>query len=263
MGADDVEPVQAAGAGPRAGFYARLEDAVARDAGNHARQAFRGKGRVEAHEALLGRSRAVLAAVAGALTPPAGKPRPWRHERHPMRRMLRGDPPYLDRGRLHAATAEYLALPFRSAWLDRLLVDLWVATEVYSFARGSRGVAKSGTPGQWLQGRVYAAAFYGMLALAALSLVRWGWISALVGQVLAATAAVLFAVETLLSLIPLVRQGRLFAMAARIYSSLGANGPLSAETVEGQVRAAAAAGLLWPRALNALLHDIRKRGGRF
>jgi hypothetical protein len=249
------------------GFYDRLLEAAGRDALRHLSEHDSGARPEIEREKLLARTRAVVGTILAGLTPPEeiayGAPRPWWHPRRPQAAVWRQDPPYLDRARIEEAATLYLGLPFRSPWLDRLLVDLLMATQLFSFGQGGRTMVKSGTPRQWLQGRIYSAAFWAIVALAALTLDRWGWISSVAAATALLSAALLFILETALSVPVLLRQARLFAAICEAYRPLGGVGPLHARTFAEGVAAAAAAGVVWPKPLYRILDDIHRRGGRF
>jgi hypothetical protein len=59
----------------------------------------------------------------------------WQHEReHPVTLIKAKKQPYINRSSVESAAAEYLNLPYRSARLERLLVDVLVALELYAFS---------------------------------------------------------------------------------------------------------------------------------
>lgn len=58
----------------------------------------------------------------------------WRHERNPLAFVATKQIPYIDRAWVESETGHYLNIPFRSAALDRLLVDVLIGMELYAFA---------------------------------------------------------------------------------------------------------------------------------
>ena len=263
------EPAEApAVAAPAPQFYDALFEAVSRDAAAHVVAQHGGDSRPDAElERLLGRARTVVDTVRAGLTPPEelawGKARPWRHVARPQAAVWSRTAPYLDRARIEDAVAIYLALPFRSLWLDRLLVDLLVAAQLFSFGEAAGEVVKSGTPRQWLHGRLYSFAFWTIVALTALTLYRWGWISAVPAAAAGASAALLFVLETALAIPALRRQALRFEAIRAAYRPLGSPAALDTRAYAEPIAAAASAGVRWSQPLYRLLQDIHRRGGRF
>ena len=57
----------------------------------------------------------------------------WKHEEDPLRRIKSDDMPYMYRDYLESAASDYLRLPYRAPILERVLVDVMIALEVYAY----------------------------------------------------------------------------------------------------------------------------------
>ena len=57
----------------------------------------------------------------------------WYHDKTALMRVKNKDVPYIHRELVEDAVSEYLNLPFRSKIIDRLILDLLIAIELYGF----------------------------------------------------------------------------------------------------------------------------------
>lgn len=210
----------------------------------------------------------------------------WRHERNPLTFVATKQIPYIDRAWVESETGHYLNMPFRSAALDRLLVDVLIGMELYAFANEMLNEPKPilGPPQSPMNLRHPIRVFFvGQLSNALLYLggaalsvyagsVGWigeGWS---IGIAVALVAFFLLAFVLALFAMPfywrnrskLQREVREKVDAiAGVYFELASSGPISARHIRELAKQAAAKGVVWPSPLFAMLDDIEKRSGRF
>ncbi len=227
--------------------------------------------------------------VCDVLSLEEGEKRPlnfWRHHEDPLEWIRQKKVPYIDRSEVEICVGSYLRLPFRCEAMDRLLVDLLVATEMYGFGdkilnEETFGLYPHSSPLKqrhvlltYIGGVVIGAAILVGAATLALYLGSNGWIgegwSVSIAAVLVLIWLVLLAIQTTALPIAWVKQrkarqrvanllGRMFT----IYAGLDSSGPISEKHIRGRVDAAAAEGVVWPAPLFVLLEDIASRSGRF
>jgi hypothetical protein len=208
-----------------------------------------------------------------------GKPNFWRHHERPLRLAKENAVPPLNREMIEAAVGDYLQMPVRSAYVDRLLVDLLVAMELFAFARDAFGhgfersirFAPSALL-SFLKGAAISLLIFGVLLGALWSLsgyIASGWTEGLAfGIVLLASIDLAWMILMLpWSILARRRHNkRISAMLAtmhRVYLKLEAAGPVSSRNFIELARKATDAGVAWPAPLFALLDDIAARSGRF
>lgn len=210
----------------------------------------------------------------------------WHHDLHPLQRLRNKKTPELNRQGIEMAVGEYLQQPVRSARFDRLLVDLLLALELYQF--GDQMMNRPSIPGLLPPpplGRIHPAAsllksqwrslqFFGAIIVLAL-IARWlHWLSWSPVVAIVAISGVLFILWFGLKVIAYPHDVKnhdtavqpiagLLSQMINTYLELNSDGPISAKRVEEQVKASAAAGVVWPAPLYALLDDINSRAGRF
>jgi len=198
----------------------------------------------------------------------------WRHDRWTNPSFQK--PPHMCRESIICCAERYLRLPYRAARLERLLVDMLVALELYGFSdemvRKPEFVPSISPLHQphavvlFLQGSLLSTLVFGgaiWLSSYLPAEVR-GWIGY--------PAMVLLIVSWVLLLValPLVwRQQRrdkarvwqLIGLMQKTYRELAQEGPVSSKRVRELAVVAADAGVVWPGGLLAILDDnIRKTG---
>jgi hypothetical protein len=206
----------------------------------------------------------------------------WAHFDKPLDLIRRKVTPRISRVEVEAAVGKYLKSPCRAQSLDRLLVDLMVATELFSFGEEvinpvyfpgllSPPAHKASPLRDWLLGRMAMAVVCGVMfgifcALSAMNIFPADW---LVWPFVLAGG--LFAADFVWTAVWLpfncrkvsVHKKNVFdlltAMSA-VYSSLVSSGPISARNILREVVGAADKGVAWPAPLFALLDDILARG---
>ncbi len=207
------------------------------------------------------------------------KPDPnfWVHADRPLDIAKAGKAPEIIRADLERVVDNYLKLPVRSTVVDRTLVDILIAAELYAFAQEVYG--------GWhpisrirVAPRLLGLFVRGRLALGILlcvALVIWGvWTGSAPTQDVWTFALAYFAADTCLAvcLLPFGWRGlrrqnaltqQLLDKMEGVYLDMKSDGPISARRVLERVRNAADAGVGWPSPLFALLDDIIAREGRF
>jgi len=209
----------------------------------------------------------------------------WSHRHQALNEVRSKKVPQLDRSEIEACVGRYLKLPFRAQEIDRLLVDLLVATELFAYGElmllapsipgfGSTSPLKRRPILEWVANAVLTIVIWlaiaaGLWGLSLVHLIPESW---LVGPnvVLGVLAFVSIAWSTLT--LPrtwwLVHKGKakvlsLLDLMNGVYFELSSNGPISGRHIDQQARTASNAGVVWPAPLFALLDDINGRTGRF
>jgi hypothetical protein len=209
----------------------------------------------------------------------------WSHRRELLYDVQSKQMPYFDRAGIEAATGEYLELPYRATYIDRLLTDVLVAVEIYQFFDDlANEFVFPGEPPRSPFKRAHPLTIYlrdimiyGLISLG-LCIVIWhfhhnGTFSdglALGGYL---TSALLFLVCLVWETISLRHHWRshttdlqrvksLMNDMMDCYRALVSDGPISVRHVSELLKAAAANGAVWPAPLYALLEDVLKRSGR-
>lgn len=210
------------------------------------------------------------------------KPWFWQHDSSAVQTASQGKAPPIDRMSIEMTVDEYLALPVRSALVDRTLVDILLATEVFAFASEVHNqkysysrisFVKGNGPIGFLMWRGISALFYSAAAVAAAGLnyvgiLPDGWWDWIVGILIA-----LFALESLWAIIKFpsawLAQTRInkkireiLSIMAGVYAEMNTSGAISAKHVQKRAQDASASGVGWPAPLFVLLDDIIDRGGK-
>lgn len=213
------------------------------------------------------------------------KLRLWSHRLQPLYDLKVKKTPGIVRSDVELVVARYLRLPYRSAPIDRLLVDLLVATELYAY--GNETINAPSIPGitstsplkrrpivEWLVANligvglwiVVGGAFW-LLSLVHLFPKSWlGGLNVILGFI--------FIACLIWSAIWLPRNWWLVHKAKRkiielldamngLYAELHSAGPISARHIEHRARSTADAGVVWPAPLFVMLDDINRRDGKF
>lgn len=192
----------------------------------------------------------------------------WRHHHGPMlaHKKKRMDP-YIILHEVQDGAAAYLALPYRVDALDRLLIDMLIAAEMFAFFDEMQPQFKQRLPTilSWLWGNLKSLA----IGLAVAGVLVWLAPNSTVALWIAGIIALLTLLGTALSIVlfpffyPAVRIQRQKFNATvmsmiNAYSTLGGS-PASLPHVRKMVDRATDAGVVWPAALMALLDDVGER----
>jgi hypothetical protein len=195
--------------------------------------------------------------------------------------------PYMDRSSLETVVGEYLALPYRSPAMDRLLVDVLIAMELYAYGdemlnEKTFGLFPARSPLKqrhallaYLRGQLINAVLLVGIAALALWANSKGWVSESSAWWVSGICVFLFLLSAVVSTFALPfawRQqakerhnvAKLLLTMAAVYNELRSDGPISAQYIRDRANnAAAQEGVVWPAPLFALLDDVISRTGRF
>jgi hypothetical protein len=223
-------------------------------------------------DACLDRGFEIVEGIAFALNPDrwddTAKPLAgWHHRRHLDLATKTFGEPCLPKLELEGLAGAYLQLSYRVDALDRLLVDLLMATEIFAFADEMKPLLKPSLPLplKWLLSN--ATTLLVGLSIAALTL--WLAPGSTAGHWVAGIVAVLTLGSVAWSLIvfpfvyPAARRQRqkfdgVIAGMRDAYAAMGGS-PASVRHVRERVQHAIDAGVVWPAPLMALLDDIEGR----
>jgi hypothetical protein len=202
----------------------------------------------------------------------------WRHENDPLALVRAGKKPLFDRSSIESAASEYLKLPYQSERLERTLVDVLVAMELYAFLDEMLGhlpwflrwmptkspLRQKHAVRQYIGALISSVVLYGGGA----------WLASNYAWNTTATVLVsLVLISLVLSTIHLPFAWRhqsksrkfvrecIMAMS-QTYSELGSDGVISARRIRESATKAADAGVVWPGPLFAILDDNIARTGR-
>ena len=210
----------------------------------------------------------------------------WDSSARPIDKIKADKVPYIDRSSLESVAGDYLALPYRSQAMDRFLVKVLVAMELYAFGdemlnEKTFGVFPARSPLKqrhallaYLRGVILNGVFFGGIAAFALWSASKGWIGETSAAWTSGTCVALFFLFGVISTFALPFSWHSQAKARRnvrrlllamitIYNELTSDGPISAKHIRERVSSAAQDGVVWPAPLFAMLDDIIARTGRF
>lgn len=210
----------------------------------------------------------------------------WKHDDQPHLRIRQQKFPYMERYNIEEAATSYLALPYRAPLLERTLVDLLIALELYQYSKemlekppiGLRWL-NTGAPltqkhvlrqyiGGWLSsglillGPAYLASNFG---------------PGLIGETASTWTAGIFTVLFLLdrafstAILPVAWRGQykarkqtrsLMTAMAHTYAELSGSGEVSTRRLREVAAKAADQGVVWPKPLFLILDDNIARKGR-
>jgi hypothetical protein len=209
----------------------------------------------------------------------------WSHREQPLWEVKKGQIPDFNRAEVEAIVGDYLALPYRSQYLDRILIDVLIALELYSFA--DEMLNEPSLPGiparsplvrshpvvRFLRFRsveaVVLLAPAGLLVL----LAQNRYLSEVWANKASSVLVGIFVLSAAWGAIVLPFDWRSHKKSTRLtrslmnemiscYSELKTNGPVSARRLVERLGTAADKGVAWPAPLYALLDDILGRTGR-
>jgi hypothetical protein len=161
--------------------------------------------------------------------------------------------------------------------VDRLLVDLLVAVEYFTYAQHVRYGGRVRRPlSAYLLWRVWSALFFGAIMGGALLMTSYGIVGGEARMWTAIVCLALFGVDTVVTTVHLpsalvaraqgkglATSGELLRLMELLYQALKSDGLISAFHIREQAKKADERGVGWPPTLFALLDDIAARSGRF
>ena len=191
----------------------------------------------------------------------------WDQHSRPLDRIKADNVPYIDRSALEKVVDDYLALPYRSRAMDRLLIKVLVAVELYQFGdvminkksfayRLQSPLNQTHTLLAYLRGLLINAIFLGGIAGLALWAIS-GWIGETAAVWIAGISVSLFLVLSAISTFALPFSWRtqikaqgnvrnLFLEMNTIYRELRSDGPISAQHIRDRANHATQIGVVWP-----------------
>lgn len=214
------------------------------------------------------------------------KLRLWSHRLQPIYDVRSKKTPHFDRLDIEQTVGAYLKLSYRSEAIDRLLVDLLIAMEVYGFADEMTNevlVPEIGPPRSpilqthpvvnYFKGQLQNAIFFGAIGLGIYGLQRFGGLSdAWTFGLIAIDVGIWLVCGAIMTgWLPFawarhvhnVRHvGNLIDEMAGVYHELRSEGPISVRHLQDCLRTAHEKGARWPAPLYALLDDVMARTGR-
>ncbi|BBZ97475.1 hypothetical protein BRDID11004_16140 [Bradyrhizobium diazoefficiens] len=210
----------------------------------------------------------------------------WDNNASPLEKIRTKQVPYIDRSELESVVGDYLALPYRSQALDRFLVRVLIAMELYAFGdemlnEETFGLFPARSPLRqrhallgYLRGQLVNGVLFGGIAALALwagssrliGLSTAEWITGVCGFLFLALASVsTFALPFWWYAQAMARRRvrKLLSGMSTLYNEQKSDGPISAQYVRDRAEDATKQGVVWPAPLFALLDDIISRTGRF
>ena len=209
----------------------------------------------------------------------------WDWHSSPIDKIKADKVPYIYRSSLESVVGDYLALPYRSQAMDRFLVHVLIAMELYAFGNEmlnekTFGLFPARSPLKqrhvilaYLRGQVFNVVVFGGLAALALWASSQGWLE---GSAAWITGACVFlfllfgAISTIALPFAWHKQvnarrhvAKLLSTMISLYNDLKSDGPISAPYIRDHAIIGAQEGVVWPAPLFALLDDIISRTGRF
>jgi hypothetical protein len=210
----------------------------------------------------------------------------WKHDDHPHFRIQRKNFPYMDRYGIEQAATEYLELPYRAPYLERIIVDLLIGLELYAFSKEM--LEKPPLGARWLNARApltqkhvlrryIGGQFWGAVVFLGLAYLVGTYGPGLIGETASAWIAgafvVLFILDFGFSTVMLPFNWRnqqkarrkvrdLMIAMAHTYGELSGDGQVSTRRLREVAAKAADQGVVWPKPLFLMLDDNIARSGR-
>jgi hypothetical protein len=191
----------------------------------------------------------------------------WHHRNRPSLVGKNFGEPYIMRLDVEECVSQYLGLPFRVDALDRLLIDMLMAAEIFAFADEVQPQLQQKLPTvlAWLWGNLKSL----LIGLSIAAVLIWlspdstamQWVAGIIAGLTLLSAA--FSIVVFPFLYPTVREKRqkfnatVMAMTDA-YTTLSGS-PASVPHIRKLVDRATDAGVVWPAPLMALLDDIADR----
>lgn len=210
----------------------------------------------------------------------------WKHDDHPHLRIRQRKYPYMDRHSIEEAATNYLALAYRAPRLERTIVDLLIALELYAYCKEMlekppMGLRWLNTYSPLMQKHVLRSYIGGWVSSGLILLgpayLAGGFGPHLIGETAAMWVAGIFVVLFLLDrgfstvMLPFAwraqykarKQTReLMNAMARTYGELSGDGEISTKRLREVAAKAADQGVAWPKPLFLMLDDNIARKGR-
>jgi hypothetical protein len=209
----------------------------------------------------------------------------WTHEERPVVTIKAQKFPYIERLGIEEAATSYLELPYRAPLLERTIVDILIALELYAFSKemlekppdGLRWATRSPLQQKHALRRYLGAQFWAGLIFLGLAYLVAAYGPTVISETasgwIAGTFVVLFFLDLLVSTVFLPFAWRnqrrskrkvrdLMIAMAHTYSELSGDGQVSTRRLREVAAHAADTGVVWPKALFLILDDNIARTGR-
>lgn len=191
----------------------------------------------------------------------------WYHRNRPTLAGKKFGEPYIIRLDVEECVSTYLALPFRVDSLDRLLIDMLMAAEIFAFADEVQPQLQQKLPTvlAWLWGNLKSLVIGLSIAAALIWLspdsTAMQWVAGIVAGLTLLSAA--FSIVVFPFIYPSVREKRqkfdtIVVAMTDAYTTLSGS-PASVPHIRKLVDRATDAGVVWPAPLMALLDDVADR----
>lgn len=204
----------------------------------------------------------------------------WEHEDRPVQLVKENKIPKLDRTEIELLVSDYIDTGFKCQALDRVLVDVVVAIELYAFSdeminEETIGLYPNRSPlkqsnvifSTLLTTVVCCLLLGGLLWLAMVFDQTWvHWTTGIIAVLIALTAGWDLVTLPLRWFHQRRAQKNVFELINGmngVYAELNSDGAISADRILREVDRVAVLGVVWPSPLFVLLEDIKKRTGRF
>lgn len=210
----------------------------------------------------------------------------WNEHVRPLDKIRAHDVPYIDRSSLESAVDDYLALPYRSRAMDRLLIKVLVAVEFYAygdeminpkyslFGSHASPLMQRHVLLAYLRGLLVNSIIFGGIAALGLWAASDGWIGEVTAGWTGGICAALFLLLSAISSFALPFSWRTQIKARRnvrsllsemntIYNELRSDGPISAQHIRDRANSTTQIGVVWPAPLFTMLDDVIAHTGRF
>jgi hypothetical protein len=209
----------------------------------------------------------------------------WEHHERPHVSIKAQKFPYIDRFGIEEAATSYLDLPYRAPLLERTIVDILIALELYAFSKemlekppvGLPWATRSPLQQKHALRRYLVAQFWGGFFFLGLAYLAGAYGPTLIGETasawIAGTFVVLFLLDLVVSTVFLPFAWRnqrrskrkvrdLMIAMSHTYSELSGEGQVSTRRLREVAARAADTGIVWPKALFIILDDNIARIGR-
>jgi len=194
----------------------------------------------------------------------------WGHQEFPISRIESRKIPTIYKEQVEKSVGTYLELPFRSKAIDRLLVDILVAMEIYAYGNAALNKDRfAAIKGQFENALIFAGGAGFSIFAGSKEWIDREWSHGIAYFLLA--VFIIYFIRTIFLLPSLWKdifkikkcKIKLLGIMVSMYKDLESSGPISANHIRTIAESSGEKGVVWPAPLFALLDDISQRTGRF